>query len=224
MDGFWIAVVSAAGVIGASLIQWRSNVTTNRNSAHRESSELESRNKQQAREINERETIRSEDRAETEKRYEAERQSQWRAKRQELHEQALNVLNPLVAQANKATSDISILTRLKSKRGTTSPFTVNATKFKTSFNEHETDLQERETSLQLYGSQRSSETYASVNRKLIIFASSLSALHKAPYRNGEKEDDIFTLREDMLLRAEFTSLYSALQQYIEAARSDLSTD
>lgn len=224
MDGFWIAVVSAAGVIGASLIQWRSNVTTNRNSAHRESSELESRNKQHAREINERETIRSENRAETEKRDEAERQSQWRAKRQELHEQALNFLNPLVAQAGKASKDTSTLTRLKTERGSTSIFTVSAEEFQASFKERISDLQELETSMQLYGSRGSSLNYATVKGRLVSFSQKLSALHTAPYRSAETDDRFFTTTEDRLLRASYTYVNSGLQQYIEAARADLQTD
>lgn len=106
MATIWIAIISALGVIVASLIQWRSNVATIQSATNRTKEETEARERQLEREQDERAAIRAEARDDAVRAKRDEQHAQWRVQRQELHGRGVELLQSYLDAANLVNSQL----------------------------------------------------------------------------------------------------------------------
>lgn len=226
MDAIWIAAVSAIGVIGGALIQGITHSRSNRASIERAAADALARNQQLEIEVRERETIRQEERQEREKLRADEHHATWVNKRQELHEKALAVLNPLVSQAGRAASDVHGSVALRKNRGESSIFTSHIEKFLGSYKTQQHALQDQENWLVLYGSPKSAGAYIEAHKAMGAFASELTVLNRKPFTWGDKPEKQtpYASEDSNKIRAKLLTLKGNLKGYVEAARADLKTN
>lgn len=220
--GILIAVISAVGVIGTAVVQWRSNVKTLNYTSATMRLESDQRTAQAMREAEERSTIRQEERETADARFKLESQTRWLETRQELHEATLANLPQLMTHARLSVSGVEGIRLFGMTRGDDlGIFGTNLVGFVNTYATLSDELLDRESKMDLYGSEDSSSAYSAVLLALGRLEFEIKMmLHPSSPDEVERISD----SKAQSISKGVKKLTLAYEKYVAAARADLRTN
>jgi hypothetical protein len=224
MATIWIAIISALGVIVASLIQWRSNVATNRAATERAEGESLARERQVEREQNERAAIRAEAREDaTQAKLDA-RHALWREQRQELHRRGIQLLQGYLDAANLAGSRLEVAKMMHGTDQLAELASAAGDAIDEFLETNETELLETTRDAQLIAGNAASLAFVQAiavqkrHSNLVQFLNMSVAMKPFEDEPANDERDVRVINQ---IEATFMQLAELLAAYVARARDDL---
>jgi hypothetical protein len=226
MDGFAIAAVSAAGVILASFMQWRSNAVTNRRAAEQAKSDADEREREANREFEERRLIREEDQSNAERIEAQQRLSLWREKRVPIHEGGLRMLRAALVIVDAVMTRFYLLKTFGDEFEDVSLLAEGEAELSGHMRNADEAFTEQGLSVGLYAGKDAAAAYEAAATsleefkvQLIVATSYISHMKDV---EGDPNDGGVQERYDKLNRIQ-KELKEAVAHYMETARADLET-